>query len=170
MKKQLIILILVLLSSFTLKAQYSNPPHAQPDSVIKIVPFGNGENTSYVYTIGGKIQTPEEVRMKLLAYAPSADEYHKAKSNSTWAIISIGGLALSTGAAVIEYATHNKNAGATATDVNGEAGFNYQHHSLTGAYIFTGVASAFLVSSIINYLSYKKHASKALKLYNQRFE
>src|SRR5258708_1969450 len=107
MKKPIIITLLLLLSSLVLKAQDSKPFHAQPDSVIKIVPFEVGSHTSYLYTIDGKIQTPEDIKIKLLAYAPSAGEYYKTKTDVTWAIVSISGFAASSIAATIEFATHN---------------------------------------------------------------
>ena len=171
MKKPIIITLLLLLLALFVKAQDSlRSHHAQPDSIIKLVPFDVGSHTSYMYTIGGKIVPPDDVKARILAYAPSAGEYHKAKTNLTWGIISSVGLAGSAGAAVIEFATRSKMAGATTGIVNGQAGFIYQQHSHTGAYIFTGLASAFLVSSIINYVHAMKHAHKALNLYNQRFE
>ncbi len=81
MKKPIIITLFLLLSTLILRAQDSIPSHhAQPDSVIKIVPFDVGSHTSYLYTIGGKIQTPEHVQIRILAYAPSAYEYHQAKN------------------------------------------------------------------------------------------
>ena len=171
MKKPIIITLLLMFSSLILKAQDSTSSHhAQPDSVIKLVPFDAGSHTSYLYTIGGKIVPPEDVKIRILAYAPSAGEYHKARTNITWGIVSTAGFALSTAGAVIEFATHSKLAGATTEIVNGQASFIYQQHSHTGAYIFTGLASAFLLSSIINYVHAMKHAHKALNLYNQRFE
>lgn len=171
MKKPIIITLLFLLSSLILKAQDSTSSHhAQPDSVIKLVPFDTGSHTSYLYTIGGKIVPPEDVKIRILAYVPSAGEYHKARTNITWGIISTAGFASATGAAVIEFFTHSKYAGATTGIVNGQADFIYQQHSHTGAYIFTGLASAFLVSSIINYVHAVKHAHKALNLYNRQFE
>ena len=171
MKKPIIITLVLLLSSLILRAQDSIlPHHPQPDSVIKIVPFDVGSHTSYLYTIDGKIQTPEDVKIRILAYAPSAKEYYKTKTDVTWAIVSTSGFAATSIAAVIEFATHNKLVGATTGMVNGQPGFIYQHHSLTGAYVFTGFASAFLVSSIVSFVKAVHHRDKALKLYNQRFE
>ena len=166
MKTPIVITAILLLSSLFVKAQDSKTSRAQPDSMIKVIPFGDGRHSGYLYTIGGKLQTPEDVKLKLLAYAPSAQEYHKAKTNLTWGIVSVSGFALSSLAATIEYATHNKHAGETTGLVNGEPGFIYQHHSLTGAYIFTGMASAFLISSIVNFVQGAKHANKAVHAYN----
>lgn len=169
--KKPIIITLLLLSSLIVKAQDSIPSHhAQPDSVIKIVPFDVGSHTSCLYTIGGKIQTPQDVQIRILAYAPSAYEYHLAKNDIVWSYVSVAGFAASSALAIFEYAHNNKYAGATAADVNGQAGFIYQHHSLTSAYVFTGIATAFLTSTIINFIHAAKHGNKALKVYNQRFE
>ena len=170
MKKPVIITLFLLVSSLFVRAQQTQQSHAQPDSIIKMVPIEIGGNTSYIYTIGGKIQTPQDVKIKLLAYAPSADEYHKAKSYAIWGYISTGGFSAASTIAIIEYAHNNKLAGATTGNVNGQAGFIYEHHSLTSAYVFTGVATAFLTSAIINFVNVAKHGKKALKLYNQRYE
>ena len=171
MKKPFIITLLLLLSSLILRAQDSIPSHhAQPDSVIKIVPFDVGSHTSYLYTIGGKIQTPEDVKIRIMAYAPSAEEYYKAKTAITWSYVSGAGFVASSALAIIQYAHNNKMAGAVAADVNGQPGFIYQHHSLTSAYVFTSIATAFFTSAIINFIHAAKHSNKALKLYNQRFE
>jgi len=155
MKRSLIILIILLAASILAKAQVAQ--HAQPDSVIKVTPTKTGTHTTYAYTVAGKVQTPDEVKIKLLAYAPSANEYHTAKVETKWAIISTAGFALSAIGAVIEYADNNKS---SATE----------HHSLTGAYIFTGAATAFFTSAVINLVQAGKHKNKAMKVYNQRFE
>lgn len=170
MKKLITITILLLSASLLTKAQDTPKAKAQPDSLIKIIPFGEGKHTAYLYTIGGKLQTPEDVKMKLLSYAPAAAEYSIAKTNATWGYISWGGFAASSAAAVIVFATHNKHAGETTGFVNGQPAFIYQPHSLTGAYILTGVATAFLTSAIINLVKAGKHSKNALRLYNQRFE
>jgi len=155
MKRSLIILIILLASSILAKAQVAQ--HAQPDSVIKVTPTKTGTHTTYAYTVAGKVQTPDEVKIKLLAYAPSANEYRTAKVETKWAIISTAGFALSAIGAVIEYADNNKS---SATE----------HHSLTGAYLFTGAATAFFTSAVINLVQAGKHKNKAMKVYNQRFE
>jgi len=170
MKKLIVITILLLFSSLLIKAQDTTKSKAQPDSIIKVIPFGEGKHSSYLYTIDGKLQTPDDVKIRLLSYAPSATEFAMAKNNATWCYISWGGFAASGIAAVIEYATHNKDAGETTGFVNGQPAFIYQHHSLTGAYVFTGLATAFLVAEIVNLVKAGKHANRALKLYNQRFE
>ncbi|WP_183560791.1 hypothetical protein [Mucilaginibacter sp. SP1R1] len=176
MKNPIIITLLFLFSTLFIKAQDIKKPQAQPDSVIKIIPFGDGRYSGYLYTIGGKLQTAEDVKIKLLAYAPSAMEFKKAKTYATWSFISMGGAAASIPAAIIEFAHHSKdnlNNMPTAGWVNGQPGFIYppQHHSsLTGAYVFTGVATALLVAAFIHFSKASKHASRALKVYNLQFE
>ena len=168
MKNLTFITILLLLSTIVAKAQ--EVKKAQPDSIIRVIPVGDPRHSSYLYTIGDKLRTSDEVAVKLMAYAPSAAEYHAAKNNITWAYVSFSGAAISSLGAVIEFAKNNKNAGVTTGFVNGQPTFIYQHHSLTGAYVFTGLATAFLVSSIVNLSRVAFHGNKALKLYNQRFE
>lgn len=170
MKNFAIITLLLLGSSLALKAQDNIKPKAQPDSIIKIIPFGEGRYSSYLYTIGGKLQTREDVAIRLMAYAPSAAEYQAVKTNITWSYVSFSGFAITGLAAAIEFARNNKYAGETTGFVNGQPTFIYQHHSLTGAYVLTGVASAFLISSIIHFSKISFHANRALQLYNQRFE
>jgi hypothetical protein len=155
MKRSLIILMLLLASSMLVKAQIAQ--HAQPDSVIKLVPVIADGHKALVYTIAGKTQTPQEVQIRLLAYAPSANEYHQAKSETTWAIVASVGFAVSSTAAIIEYVNNNKSS-------------TTEHHSLTGAYIFTGVATAFFTTAVINLVEASHHKNKALKVYNQRYE
>ncbi|MDR3693443.1 hypothetical protein [Mucilaginibacter sp.] len=168
MKNLTVITLLLLLSTIVVKAQ--KVQKAQPDSIIRVIPVGEGRYTSFLYTIGGKLQTREDVAIRLMAYAPSATEYSAAKNNITWTYISVAGAAISGLAATIEFANNNKNAGATTAIINGQASIIYQHHSLTGAYVFTGLASAFLVSSIVHFTKAAFHANKALKVYNQQFE
>jgi hypothetical protein len=170
MKNSLVITLLLSASSLLAKAQDAIQHNPQPDSIIKIIPIGEGRHSSYLYTIGGKLQTREDVAVRLMAYAPSAKEFHFAKNNATWSYVSLGGFAASGVAATLEFAHNNKHAGETTGIVNGQAGFIYQHHNLTGAYVFTGLATAFLFSSIINLVHANAHSEKALKLYNARFE
>jgi hypothetical protein len=168
MKNPVIITILLLLSSLLIHAQDNKK--SQPDSLIKIIPFGEGKHSSYLYTIGGKLQTREDVQIRLMRYAPSAEEYSKAKNYAAWGYISWAGTGLSAIVATIEYATHNRHVGETTGIVNGEPGFIYQHHSLAGAYILTGIATGFLTSAIINLVEAGKHGNKAVELYNQQYE
>lgn len=159
----------VFLSS-VLHAQNMPSSHPQPDSIIRIIPAGEGKYSYYLYTIGGRLVTPEEVKERLAAYPPSAEEYTIARHNMTWAWISFGGLAVSGAWAVYEYAHNNKIASATPALVNGQAGFIYQKRSLTGAYVLTAVATGFLTSAIITAATATHHTRKALRVYNQRFE
>jgi hypothetical protein len=170
MKKLVFILTVCLVSSLFTQAQLNKPSNPQPDSVIKIIPFGDGRHTSFVYTIGGKMQATEDIQQRLLNYGPSADEYSKIKTNLIWGYISLGGMTASTIGAIADYAHNNKIAGAQPAIINGTAGFIYQHHSLTGAYILTGVAVGCLTSMIINFVNARKHSSRALQLYNHQFE
>jgi hypothetical protein len=170
MKKPIIIALLLLSSSLLLKAQDNVKPKAQPDSIIKVIPAGEGRDSYYLYTIGGKLQTRQDVAIRLMAYAPSAEEYHAFRNNVTWTYVSFGGATIAGIAAAIEFAKNNKNAGATTGNVNGQPTIIYQHHNLTGAYILTGAATAFLASSIIRLSEAIFHGKKAIKVYNQRFE
>jgi hypothetical protein len=170
MKKLSFLMTLSLLSSLVMYAQKDTSWHPQPDSIIKLIPYGEGRYSSYLYTIGGKLQTAEDVKIRLLNYTPSAAEYAQAKNHLTWAWVSFGGFTASSIAAVVEYANNNKHAGETTGLVNGSPGFIYQQHSLTGAYIFTGLATGLLVSTIINMVDTHKHGRQALALYNRRFE
>jgi len=169
MKKPVLFTILLLCASLLIKAQDNKQLHSQPDSIIKIIPV-EGSNSSYLYTIGGKLQTREDVKIRLMRYAPSSQEFSRAKNNLNWIYISFAGFAASSTLATIEYANNNKNKGATSAIVNGQATIIYQHHNLAGAYIFTGAATAFLTSAIINLIEYGKHGNRALKLYNSQYE
>jgi hypothetical protein len=176
MKKHFVLLLSVFFLSQLIQAQdtasaHLQPSsHPQPDSVIKMIPTGEGRHIDYLYTIGGKLVSPDDVTLRLLSYQPSANEYSQAKNNLIWGWVSFGGFAASSIAATIEYAENNKHAGETTGFVNGQPAFIYQHHSLTGAYIFTGAAVGFLTTSIITLVSARHHAKQALKVYNHRFE
>jgi hypothetical protein len=182
MKKHLALLLSVLFVSQLIHAQDTasarpqpsfNPQpfsHPQLDSVIKLIPAGEGSHIYYLYTIGGKLVSPDDVTLRLLSYQPSANEYSQAKNNLIWGWVSFGGFAASTIAATLEYAANNKHVGETAGFVNGQPAFIYQHHSLTGAYIFTGAAVGLLTTSIITLVSASHHAKQALKVYNHQYE
>jgi hypothetical protein len=170
MKKLFILTILLAATSFLLKAQDVIKPKAQPDSIIKIIPFGEGRSADYLYTIGDKLQTRQDVILRLQAYAPSAFEYHAAKNNFAWVYVSFAGAAVTGIAATIDFAKNNKMAGETTGFVNGQPAFIYQHHSLTGAYVLTGAATAFLFSSFINLARGAFHANNAIRLYNQQYQ
>ena len=170
MKKLFMLTILLTGTSFLLKAQDNLKHKAQPDSIIKIIPFGEGRNTGYLYTIGGKLATREDVAIKLLAYTPSAMDYHADRNNITWTWVSFSGFAVTSFAAGLDFARNNKNAGITSAFVNGQPEFIYQHHNLTGAYVLTGMATAFLASSIINFARAAFHANRSIQLYNQQYQ
>jgi hypothetical protein len=152
------------------KAQDNKTSKAQPDSIIKIVPLADGRHVVSAYTIGGKLQTREDVLIRLMRYAPSATEVSKAKTDLTWSYVSYGGFGLSTIAATIIYATHNKHSGESVGFVDGQPEFIYQKHSLTGAYVLTGLAVGFLTSAITNFVNGARHGNNALTLYNQQYE
>lgn len=170
MKNLIALTVLLLVSTTLLKAQDTLKHRAQPDSVIKLIPYNTGRHVDYMYTINGKLQSPDDIRMRLLSYAPSASEYQAAKTNFRWSFISLGGVAVCGTAALIEFEHNNKFAGESTAIINGQPEFVYQHHSLTGAYVFTGLATAFLATEIITLINGAKHGHKALKVYNQRFE
>ena len=170
MKKPIIITLLLLLSSFLIKAQDTVKRHPQPDSLIKIIPFSEGRHDGYLYTINGKLQSPDDIRMKLLSYQPSAMEYKAAKNNLRWSFISLGGVTASGFAALIEFKNNSKYNGVSSAIINGQAQFIYQHHSETAAYVFTGITTGFLVAEVVTLIKAAKHGKKAFKLYNQRFE
>ena len=170
MKKHLLIALPAILLSLLTHAQNIPPSHPQPDSIIRIIPAGAGRDTYLLYTIGGRLVTVDEVKERLAGYPPSAEEYTIIRHNITAAWITFAGCAVSSFAAVLEYAHNNKQAGETTGFVNGQPTFIYQQHSLTGAYILTGVAVGFLASTIVTFVTAKNHAKKALQVYNQRFE
>jgi hypothetical protein len=167
--KKVTAVILLLLSSVLVKAQ-DKKPQAQPDSVIKFMPIEGRRHDEYVYTIGGKVQTRQDVMIRLMAYAPSAMEINKAKTNITWTYITAGGVVLSSIGAAIEFGNNNKYATETMGMVNGVPTPVYQKHSLASAYVFTGLATGFLIANIINFTRATRHSRKAIKVYNQRFE
>jgi len=143
MKSLITVVALLLLSSALVKAQDVKKTVTQPDSLIKLIPAGEGRHSFYLYTIGGKLQTREDVIIRLMAYAPAAQEYHAARNSATWAYVSFGAAGVSALAATLEYANNNRLAGATTGFANGEPVIIYQHHSLTDAYVLTGLATGF---------------------------
>jgi hypothetical protein len=162
MKTQIILAALLILSPFILKAQQSIKTTSQPDSVIEFIPIVVGSDVGYEYTIGGKLRTREDVVIKLMAYAPSDVDYQKSKNSMTWSYISAGAFAVSSYAAIINFANQGRNEVATMGAVNS--------HSNSGAVVFTGIATAFAASAIINWVQGLKHFRKSIKVYNQRFE
>jgi hypothetical protein len=170
MKTLIIFTILLTGTCSFLKAQDTLKHKAQPDSIIKVIPFGEGRYGGYLYTIGGKLQTQEDVTIRLLAYTPSAMEFHAARNNATWVYASFAGFAATGLAAGVEFGKNSKNVGVTTAFVNGQPTFIYQHHSLTGAYVLTGAATAFLFSSFYNLARAAFHANRSIRLYNQQYQ
>ncbi|WP_259069073.1 hypothetical protein HDF24_05425 [Mucilaginibacter sp. X4EP1] len=169
MKNSLI--VTAVLSAASLFTQAQEIKHtAQPDSIIKIIPFGEGREEGYLYTIGGRLQTREDVEIRLMAYAPSAMEFKKTKTNITWFYVSAGGFAASSAVSIIDFANNSKHAVETTGFVNGEPTFTYQKRNSTGAYVFSTIATGFLISGIINLTQAVWHTKKALRAYNERFE
>ena|ERR1700744_1736327 len=109
MKKYLLLAIPAILLSLLTQAQDIPSSHPQPDSIIRLIPAGTGRNSYYLYTIGGRLVTTDEVRIRLASYAPSAQEYTLAKKNLTCAWISFGGFTVSSLGAVLEYVHNNKH-------------------------------------------------------------
>jgi len=85
MKKQLFLLFILASAQSFIYAQDVKKP--QPDSLIKAIPFGYGLHAGYLYTVGDKLQTPFQIRARLLSYAPSATEFTRAKKDITWGFI-----------------------------------------------------------------------------------
>lgn len=161
--KNLIVIALLLAVSLCANAQSNIKTTPQPDSLIKIIYEGRHQ----LYTIGGKLVTPDDVKIRLQSNPASAAEFNMAKRNVTWAYVSLGAGAVSSFAALIEFKNNDKTVGAT---FGPDGSIIYQQHSHTAAYIFTGAATAFLFSSFFNMARAAHHGNKALKLYNQRFE
>jgi len=170
MKKLLIIITLFLVSSFIAKAQDAVKAGAQPDSIIKRAIYSSGRHTGYSYTIGGKIQSPQDIRMRLLSYEPSAIELKAAEKNMKWSFISLTGVGAFGIAALVEFKVNNKYVGQTTQVVDGQTQITYQKHSQTAGYVLTGIAGGFLVAEIATLINAGKHSKKAFKVYNQRFE
>jgi hypothetical protein len=168
MKKLLIVIVLSLFSSAILKAQ--DAQKAQPDSIIKRAPYSSGRHVGYLYIIGGKVQSPGDIKMKLLSYQPSAFELKAAEKNMRWSFISLGGVAVAGTAALIEFSHNNRYIGQTTQIIDGQTHVTYIKHNQTAAYVLSGVAGGFLVAEIATLINAGKHSKKAFKLYNQRFE
>jgi hypothetical protein len=160
--KNLIMIALLGCTSLCTRAQ-SSKPVLQPDSLIKIIYEGRHQ----LFTIGGRLVPFDDVKAKMLGYAPSAVEFNMAKTNYTWSFISFGASAVTSAAALIAFKNTDKEAGATINYSN--ATIVYQQHNRTGAYVLTGAATAFLFSSFFNMIKAAQHGKKALKVYNERF-
>jgi hypothetical protein len=170
MKKILVIIVLSMLSSLISKAQDTIKRKVQPDSIIKIAPYSSGRRAGYLYTVGGKIQSSADIRLKLLSYQPSAIEVKAAEKNMHWSFISLGGVGVAGIAALVEFKNNNKYIGQTTQIVDGQSQVVYQKHNQTAAYILTGVAGGFLIAEVATLINAGKHTKKSFKLYNQRFE
>ena len=170
MSKHLIIIILLISAFVTVKAQDTVKRSARPDSVIRLAPYVTGKRSGYLYSVGGKIYSADEIRMKLLSYPPSANELNAAKSNMRLSLISACGVGVSGIAALAEYKANNKYIGQTTTIVNGQSQVSYIKHNETAAYVLTGLAGGFLIAEITTLIKASSHHKKAFRLYNQRYE
>jgi hypothetical protein len=151
-------------------AQYVKKP--MPDSLIKVIPFGEGRHAGYLYTVGGKLQAPEDIQMRLLNYAPSAVEFKIAKREVPWSFAFLGASALTSTGAIIEFYKNSKPPIATAAFINGRPGFTYTYpnNNKTGAYILTGAAIGFITATISTWINEAIHIRKSVYLYNQQYE
>jgi len=165
MIKKSVITTLLTLTSFIALAQDKPNSNAKADSIVKRIPTEIIGHTEYDYSINGKKQTAESVKARLYAYAPSKLELLKSSSESSWLGVSILGFGLSGVGATLEFID---NGGGSTGNVNGLQ-TSATHHSLTGAYVLTGVATAFVLSAIFHGISAKHHAHKAFVMYNQQY-
>jgi hypothetical protein len=178
MKKQFLISFFLLFTVELTHAQEAK--HAQPDSVIKIIPL-EGRHDGYLYTIGGKLYTRQEVVNRLLSYSPSATEFNAGKKDLTWCYVSFTASGLAGLGAVLAFAHDNKLNGSysyfTGSSPNpvgpstptGIATY-YPHHDKTAAYVLTGASVGLLVTAIIEAANGSKHVNNSLSIYNMRFE
>jgi hypothetical protein len=153
MIKRSVITTLLILASFIAFAQDKTGSIIKADSTIIRIPTEIVGHTRYDYTIAGKKQTTEEVEARLYAYAPSKVEVLKSSRETSLYGLSFIGFGISGVGATLEY-------------IDGSG----PHHNLNGAYVLTGVATAFVISAILHGVSAKHHAHKALVLYNQRYQ
>jgi len=171
MKKQFLISFLLLFTVALTHAQEAK--HAQPDSIIKIIPL-EGRHDGYLYTIGGKLYTRQEVVNQLLSYTPSATEFNAGKKDLTWAYVSFTASGLAGIGSVIAFAHDNKLNGSYSyfqgSGFNTSIGTYYPQHNKTAAYVLTGASVGLLVTAIIEAANGSKHVNNALSLYNMRFE
>ncbi|WP_461464030.1 hypothetical protein [Mucilaginibacter sp.] len=143
------------MASFVALAQDKPGTNAKADSIIKKAPTEIIGHTAYDYSINGKMQTSENIKARLYAYAPSKVELLKSSKETSWLGVSIMGFGISGVGATLEF-----------IDKNGSA----THYSLSGAYVLSGVATAFVFSTIFHSIKAKKHANKAFAAYNQQYQ
>jgi hypothetical protein len=175
MKKRVLILFMLALGTSFSYAQVIKK--AQPDSLIKIIPFMVGEygatddyGYSSLYTIGGKLVNKEDVVYRLLNYALSAVEYNAYKKNITWSYVLFGGAAAAAAGSTFEFVSHSKIATAQPTFINGQPAYTYGSQNKTGAYILAGVGVGLLVAAIVTITHAHSNLKKSVWLYNLRFE
>jgi hypothetical protein len=166
MIKQSVITTLLTMASFVVLAQDRPSTNVKADSIIKRITTEIVGRTQYNYVINGEMQTSEVVKARLYAYAPSRVELLKSSTQASLYGLSIIGFALSGTGATLEFIDKS---GGPMNAVNGQE-TSGSHHSLTGGYVLSGVATVLIFSAIFHGLSAKRHAHKALALYNQRYE
>jgi len=150
-----IITTLFTFASVVALAQDKSGSKLKPDSIIKEIPTQVIDHKAYGYSINGKMQTSEDVKVRLYAYAPSKTELLKSTQQTTYLGLSIIGVGLSGAGATLEY-------------IDNEGGG--PHHNLTGAYVLTGAATALIISAIYHGINASHHSHKALALYNGRYQ
>jgi hypothetical protein len=155
MIKKSVITTLLIIASFVALAQDKPVTNAKADSVIKRMPTEIISHTAYDYSINGKMQTSEEVKARLYAYAPSKVELLRSSRETSWLGVSIIGFGLSGIAATLEF-----------IDKSGSV----THYNSNGAYVLSGVATALVFSAIFHSIRAKRHSNKALALYNQQYQ
>lgn len=163
MKTKLLLLFLVLLTSFVAFSQEIRT--SQPDSLIKIVPDAWGRH--FFYTVDGEVQSPYDIRMRLLSYDPSAVEYKAGRKDIAWGI----GLSSASGIAGFVGGTLfiNNSINSTKLDPSGY-GFIHTRPDQTAAYLLTGAAVGMLTVAIIDLVKGSAHLKKSFWLYNIRFQ
>jgi len=166
MIKKSVITTFLIMASFVALAQDKPNTNTKADSIIKWIPAKIVGHAQYDYTINGKMQTSEDVKARLYAYAPSKVELLKSSREASLYGLSVIGFALSGAGATLEFIDKS---GGSINAANGQE-TSTSHHSLTGGYVLSGVATALVFSAIFHGLSAKRHAHRALALYNQQYE
>lgn len=163
MKTKLSLLFLLMLSCSVAFSQEIRK--SQPDSLIKLVPDAWGRH--FFYTVGGQVQSPYDIRMRLLSYDPSAVEYRAGRKDLIWGISLSSASGIAGFAAAVIFANNSVNS--TKLDPSGY-GFIHTHPNQTAGYILTGAAVGMLTVGIIDLVKGSGHLKKSFWLYNMRFQ
>lgn len=159
-------LSLLFLFVFTCSVGFSQEVRkSQPDSLIKLVSDAWGRH--FFYTVGSQVQSPYDIRMRLLSYDPSAVEYRAGRKDLTWGmgLASASGIAGFAGGVI--FISNSVNS--TKLDPSGY-GFIHTHPNQTAGYILTGTAVVMLTVAIIDLVKGSGHLKKSFWLYNVRFQ